>query len=192
MNGLLAVDPAALTKETYVARRVGLAPLADREALQTALSYLYMDDGPVNLPRDRLKVAKAYLGDAERVVVQWLQTRTNGSERKNYGKDALISARRSRYRCDCCGFADVRTLNLDHVEGRVLNASFAYLCANCHTVKSREKDRRGAAKETWYHGTASGPFERFNTSEAFLTPCRRCRGLCGERWFNSTARDPER
>jgi hypothetical protein len=140
------------------------------------LKYLYMDDGPVNLPRGRLKITKPYLDDAERILIQWLQTRTNGSERKNYGKDALCAARRSRYCCERCGFADVRALNLDHVEGRVADASFACLCANCHAIKSRENDWKGTAKyletsTTWYHG-AECPFERFNTAEAFLTPSK--------------------
>jgi hypothetical protein len=128
--------------------RGGLASVraSDRGALLTALKYLYMDSGPINLPRDRLKIAKPYLDDAERAVIEWLKTRTNGSERRNYGKGALIAARRSRYRCERCGFADVRTLNLDHVEGREIATPFACLCANCHTIKSRQEDWSGRAR----------------------------------------------
>lgn len=177
MSDLLSIDRTRFNNETYIWQRIGSAALPDRGSLQTALKYLYMDDGPINLPRDRLKVTKRYLDGAERVVIQWLQTRTNGSERKTYGKNALIAARRSRYCCENCGFTDVRTLNFDHVEGRVANASFACLCANCHTIKSRQKDWNGAARylETsgpWYHGTENATFERFTTRETFLTPSK--------------------
>jgi hypothetical protein len=145
MNYLLTVDHSRFNNEAYIWSRVSSAAPPDRGSLQTALKYLYMDNGPINLPRDRLKTTKPYLDDAERVVIQWLQTRTNGSERRNFGSPALIAARRSRYRCEHCGFADVRTLNLDHVEGRIVGASFACLCANCHTIKSRQKDWKGTA-----------------------------------------------
>jgi hypothetical protein len=147
MNKLLSIDPTRFNDNAFIQNRLSMAALLDRGSLHTALKYLYMDDGPINLPRDRLKLAKPYLDEAERILIQWLQTRTNGSERKNYGKDALIAARRSRYRCQQCTFPDVRTLNLDHVEGRVIGASFACLCANCHTIKSREKDWNGVSRE---------------------------------------------
>ena len=146
MDHVISIDQIRFNNETYISRRVAAAPVSDRGALQTALKYLYMDNGPVNLSRDRLKVARSFLDDAERVVIQWLQTRTNGSERSNYGKDALIAARRSRYCCERCGFADVRTLNLDHVEGRGVATPFACLCANCHTIKSRQEDWIGRTK----------------------------------------------
>jgi hypothetical protein len=146
MSTLLSIDRDRFNNDAYVQQRVAAAALPDRGSLQTALKYLYLDNGPINLPRDRLKLTKPYLDEAERVLIQWLQTRTNGSERKNYGKDALVAARQSRYRCEHCGFADVRALNLDHVEGRVTGASFACLCANCHAIKSREKDWTGVGR----------------------------------------------
>ncbi len=110
-------------------------------SVRTALRYLYLIvDGPINLPRDRMLKALPFLDPAERVLVRWLYTRTNGSERKRYGSAALLAARKQRYRCEHCGHADVRVLNLDHVEGRHNRELFACLCANCHTLKSREKD----------------------------------------------------
>src|SRR5262249_44205084 len=112
-------------------------------SLRTALGYLYKDDGPVNLPRDRLRVAEPHLEAAETIVIRWLYTRTNGSLRSSYGAAALRAARASRYRCEVCKFADVRVLNLDHVNGRVTGTPFACLCANCHTLKSRESDWTG-------------------------------------------------
>jgi hypothetical protein len=45
-----------------------------------------------------------------------------------------------RWCCSESGFADVRALNLDHVEGRVPQATFACLCADCHAIKSRRLD----------------------------------------------------
>lgn len=123
MNKLLSIDLTRFNDDALIQKRITEATFPDRGSLHTALKYLYMDDGPINLPRDRLKLAKPYLDEAERILIQWLQTRTNGSERRNYGKDALLAARRSRYRCQHCGFADIRTLNLDHVEGRVTGAS---------------------------------------------------------------------
>jgi hypothetical protein len=45
--------------------------------------------------------------------------KSNGSRRRSYGRESLVAARRSRYRCQECGHADVRVLELDHVEGRV-------------------------------------------------------------------------
>jgi len=161
MSNLLSIDLSRFNNEACIAQRSSAASAPDQGSLRTALRYLYMDDGPINLPRDRLKASKPYLDTAERVVVQWLQIRTNGSERKNYGRNALLAARNSRYRCEQCGFPDVRTLNLDHIEGRVLNASFACLCANCHTIKSREKD--------WI-GTAKGPEPRFPDAVAAGEP----------------------
>jgi hypothetical protein len=143
MGDLLSIDPPRFNNPAHVRERVSAAALSDRGSLQTALQYLYGDDGPTNLPRDRLKTTERYLDEAERILLRWLYTRTNGSERKNYGKAALIAARRSRYRCEGCGFADVRALNLDHVEGRTVDTPFACLCANCHTMKSRQRDWTG-------------------------------------------------
>lgn len=109
-------------------------------SVRTALRYLYITDGPVNLPRDRMLKAQPFLEPAERVVVRWLYTRTNGAGRKRYGSAALLAARKQHYRCEHCGHADVRVLNLDHVEGRHNRKLFACLCANCHTLKSRDHD----------------------------------------------------
>ena len=112
-------------------------------SLRTVLRYLYLTAGPVNLPRERLKVAEQFLEPAERIVARWLYNRTNGSQRKGFGEPALQAARRQRYRCESCGHADVRVLNLDHVDGRGNRERFACLCSNCHCLKSREKDWTG-------------------------------------------------
>jgi hypothetical protein len=108
MRELIAIDAGRFNDDAYIEARAAAAPAGDGGSLRTALSYLYKDDGPVNLPRERLLSASPHLDDAERVVMRWLYTRTNGSERKNYGAKALLAARRARYRCEACGFPDVR------------------------------------------------------------------------------------
>lgn len=130
-----------------VERRVSAAPPASQGSLRTTLRYLYEREGPVNLPVDRLNTAFDLLEPAEQVVACWLQTRTNGKLRKTYGANALRAARAAGYRCQECGFADVRVLNLDHVDGHVPGTPFACLCANCHTLKSRRVDWTGRARE---------------------------------------------
>lgn len=126
---------------SFIQERVDAAPSAVQGCLKTALRYLYETQGPTNLPLARKKVAEPYLEERERIVARQLSTRTNGSERKNYGKNALYAARSARYRCADCGFPDVRCFQLDHVEGRKDPLStFRCLCANCHMLKSRKKD----------------------------------------------------
>lgn len=137
------VDKSRFNNETHIESRVAAVPVKDRGSLRTALAYLYYDDGPINLPRDRLVAATPHLEVVERLVIRWLYTRTNGKLRRSYGAGALHAARGSRYRCQVCNFADVRVLNLDHVNGRVSGTPFACLCANCHTIKSREIDWTG-------------------------------------------------
>lgn len=142
----LVIETTAFNNPANLEDRLAKVPEDARGALKSCLSYLYNDDGPVNLPRERLIVAIPYLSEAEKIVAKWLQTRTNGNLRKHYGAEALRTARSSRYRCARCGFADVRVLNLDHVEGRVEGTPFACLCANCHAIKSRELDWSGKSR----------------------------------------------
>lgn len=131
---------------SYIEERIAASETSSPGGLRTTLKYLYLSDGPINLPKDRLKAAEPFLEVGERVLVRWLQTRTNGSERKNYGASALRAARAQRYRCEHCGHADVRVLHLDHLEGRGRSGGFACLCANCHMLKSRAKDWTGRAR----------------------------------------------
>jgi|GEM_PF-2133564 len=130
----------------YIERRVSEKSKGIQGSLKTTLSYLYLADGPFNLPKDRFDVAFDHLEPAERIVASWLYTRTNGNLRSKYGRKALLAARSSRYRCEHCSFPDVRALNLDHVQGGVADTSFACLCANCHTIKSRKHDWTGAPR----------------------------------------------
>ena len=146
MQQVIAIDATRFNNNGHVESRLAAVRTEEQGALRTALSYLYLDDGPINLPRLRLLAAESHLDATERIVIRWLYTRTNGSLRSEYGADALRAARASRYRCETCGFADVRVLNLDHVNGRTAGTPFACLCANCHTIKSREKDWTGNSR----------------------------------------------
>lgn len=137
----------------YIEERVASAPDPARPALRTTLRFLYESEGPINLPKDRLKLAEPHLEAAELVLTKWLYNRTSGSLRKHYGEAALRAARKQRYRCENCGLGDIRVLNLDHVEGKANREKFACLCANCHTLKSRERDWSGAART---HETPEG------------------------------------
>ena len=143
----LAIDGARFNNPDLIEERVASIDRAIQGSLRTALRYLYMDDGPVNLPRDRLLAAEGHLEPAERVVIRLLYTRTNGSLRAAYGANSLRAARTSRYRCGECRFPDVRALNLDHVDGRVAGSPFACLCANCHSIKSRRGDWSGKRRQ---------------------------------------------
>ena len=147
MRELLSIDRRRFNNDRHIENRVALVRTSDRGSLRSALLFLYIDNGPRNLPRKRLLVAEPYLEPAEQLVVRWLYTRTNGRLRSKYGATALIAARASRYRCSVCKFADVRVLNLDHVSGRVDGTAFACLCANCHTIKSRKSDWTGIKPE---------------------------------------------
>jgi hypothetical protein len=149
MREILSIDVGRFNNGRFIEGRIAAVPTSDRSALQTALPYLYNDEGPVNLPRARLLIAQRHLEAAELIVARWLYTRTNGNLRSSYGTSALFAARLSRYRCRDCGFADVRVLNLDHVGGRIAGTPFACLCANCHTIKSRAQD--------WTGGRLAGP-----------------------------------
>jgi len=62
----------------YIANRLVHVPVSVRGAVKTTLEYLYLPDGPRNLPSDRKRLAEPYLDVAERVLVRWLQPRTNG------------------------------------------------------------------------------------------------------------------
>ena len=121
----------------YIEERVADIEKAHKGPLTSILKYLYITDGPLNVAPERLKISKPYLSESERILVNWLKTRTNGRLRKTYGAKILTAVRNSKYRCSICHFPDVRTLQLDHIDGRIENTEFDCLCANCHQIKSR-------------------------------------------------------
>lgn len=68
----LVVDQTRFNHPEQIEARIHAVPLHDRGSLETALLYLYDDDGPVNLPRDRLKAGLPHLDAAEQLLIRWL------------------------------------------------------------------------------------------------------------------------
>jgi hypothetical protein len=144
MNSQNTIRAMRFNNARYIDRRLLRVPEAARRSVRTALRYIYLENGPRNLQRRQLKEAEQYLDKyAEKIVIHWLYTRTNGRLRKSYGYAALRCARLARYRCKVCGNRDVRVLEFDHIKGRVAGSEFACLCANCHRIKSRALDWTG-------------------------------------------------
>jgi hypothetical protein len=132
----------------FVEDRVAAAAKEDRVFLRLTLRYLYATEGAKNMRNDIFKAAEKYLEPRERLVTRWMKTRTNGNERKRYGPETIVCARAARFRCETCGFPDVRALQIDHREGRNLpGCTLQVLCANCHQIKSRAADWTGRARE---------------------------------------------
>ncbi len=131
----LTIDPGRFNNAAFIKSRLASADAQD--AVRTALRFLYFDDGPFNLPDDQRKAAEPYLEPAERLLVGWLAIRTKGLLGNSDGKAEMTAARSARYRCQACGFPDVRVLNLDEVDG-----SLECLCANCHVIRTRWQRRR--------------------------------------------------
>lgn len=141
------VPPSCLNNADLINERVQNVPTECRSALRLVLSYLYLEDGPTNLRNPQYRQAEPYLTVYEVVLSRYLKSRTNGSGRRAYGKTALCHIRKIGYACECCGFRDVRALNLDHAYGRAKSVFFV-LCANCHNIKSRQFDWLGKKRSS--------------------------------------------
>jgi len=137
-----AIPADHLNNVELITQRVKKVPSTARSALHLVLSYLYLTDGPINLRNTRYREAEPYLNACEIVMSRYLKHRTNGSGKRAYGKPALRHMREVGYKCECCGFKDVRALNLDHAYGGG-QLVFLVLCANCHNIKSRRFDWLG-------------------------------------------------
>ncbi|WP_172198759.1 hypothetical protein [Saccharibacillus qingshengii] len=118
--------------------REGLKALYEK-----ALSFLYTDEGPTKYSLKEYNKIENLFELKEKVVLRWLITRTTGRLKNEYGVKAITAARESRYRCKSCGYPDVRALHLDHIQGKIEDADFDCLCANCHNIKSRKYDWTG-------------------------------------------------
>jgi hypothetical protein len=136
------VPESHLNNPELIEKQVQEAPEESRPALRLVLSYLYIQDGPTNLRNPQYRLAEPYLRPYEVVMGRYLKSRTNGTGRRVYGKPALHHVRKVGYKCECCGFQDVRALHLDHAHGRE-HSVFFLLCANCHNIKSRLFDWLG-------------------------------------------------
>lgn len=143
-------NPAAIE------RRAEAVPAAHQSIVRRALRYMFLTDGPKNSPLHRLKEQRAqelvqlteHLSKAELLLFRYLKNRTNNGLRATYGAAALRQAQAARFRCQDCRMPDVRTLHLDHVNGRQHDTTtFRLLCANCHNIKSRMSDWHGGKSQ---------------------------------------------
>lgn len=125
--------------ENIVKDRARLVADADKaRCVFLALKYLYLS-GKLNMQKRLMNSAMPFLEPSEQLMLRYLFNRSNGGLRQRYGHAAVAEAKASKFCCRDCGFGDVRTLTLDHVEGRGAK-QFRMLCANCHQIKSREKE----------------------------------------------------
>lgn len=143
--GEFCVPEDRLNNAQLIDERVERVPSGSQAALRLVLSYLYLVDGPTNLRNPQYRSAEPYLEPYEIILSRYLKSRTNGTARRTYGKPALHHARSVGYQCECCGYRDVRVLNLDHAHGRA-EPIFFLLCANCHSIKSRLFDWLGTKR----------------------------------------------
>ena len=136
------VDETLIGDGDSIEARVAVVAESDRDALRRTLGYLYLEDGPLSIARDSKTQAEQHLTPVELFVFRWLYKRTDGKLRRFYGPGTLEAVKRSRYRCEKCGFADVRALNIEKADydEEVGRERFACLCANCNTVQARAKE----------------------------------------------------
>lgn len=150
------IDGTLLGNADSIEARIAVSADDEREPLRSVLEYLYLPSGPVSITKENKATAEKYLNVVERFVFQWLYKRTDGKLRRIYGQGALEAVKRCRYLCEQCGFADVRTLNIekivgdgpepnpaDGIGGQEPTASaprFTCLCANCNTIAARVRE----------------------------------------------------
>ena len=145
------MDESWIENQDAIATRLTTIEEAKRESVGAVLRYLFVSGGPKNITREQKTAAETELTPVEQFVLQWLHKRTDGKLRRHYGPGVLSAVKRALYRCERCGFADVRALNLERQ--RVDEASverknsFICICANCHTVESRAKEMAMVAAE---------------------------------------------
>jgi 5-methylcytosine-specific restriction endonuclease McrA len=136
--------------------RTAALAAADQDFMRAALRYIYLLGASHNSPlavripghtseqrkarKDGLReLLRQHLGPAERQAFNNL-TKFAHSSRARYGPNAVREARDAGYCCRDCGMPDVRTLEMDHVNGIDDTKNFRLLCANCHNIKSRKKE----------------------------------------------------
>ena len=140
INDKWIIPSERFNNRSYIEERVSSVPKVHQILFRAVLDYLYNENGTTNMANNKNHIIELYLEDAEKLLARWLKARTNGSYKGKYGYKALLSARNAKYRCSVCGYPDVRVLELDHIEKDNPNTDFACLCANCHNIKSRDKD----------------------------------------------------
>jgi len=119
-------------------------------AIERILEFLYIEEYVKPIYRKTIKNNEEYLSMIERRVAYWLETRCSGSEKKNYGINAVLAVKRAKYKCEICKQKDIRCLEIDHIpekvdnEGKKIRSGFEVkefkcLCANHHKIKTVNK-----------------------------------------------------
>lgn len=139
-----------LDKEEAIDKRVNEEKRIDtkqqKEALRNLLKFLYLPSYSNNAYRKSIKSLEICLEETEKILLYRLTTRSSGSQRKNYGLNAVKAMKRDGYKCVVCKQGDVRCLEIDHVHGRTHKKGnpdqdysvddFQTLCANHHRIKT--------------------------------------------------------
>lgn len=136
------LNPLFFDNKIEIDKRLAQCEKEKAGKLKSVLSYLYLQDGPGNLHKfARLKPVEVYLSKAEIKAARWLSTLTTRS-RKIYGKNALIAFRAAKGKCNKCGFADVRCLEIDHTNSvRNCDSPQECICANCHKIETYQRQK---------------------------------------------------
>ena len=150
------IAPALMNDESAIMARVAMLPVDEQVFMRAALRYIYLLSAshnsplavriPVHTPEQRKTRKNAlrellhqHLSAAERQAFNNL-TKYAHSSRARYGPHAVREARAAGYCCRDCGMSDIRTLEMDHVNGSGDTTNFRLLCSNCHNIKSRQKE----------------------------------------------------
>lgn len=149
------IDDSWIDGEDLINARLASIEEGSRAAVELVLRYLFVSGGPHTIDRSAKTLAEEHLSPAEKFVLQWLYKRTDGKLRRHYGPGVLDAVKRSRYRCERCGFRDVRALNLEKTErdepeaesGSKGRVNLVCLCANCNTVAARAKEMAAVTSE---------------------------------------------
>lgn len=141
-----AVQSRNLGSVECIERRCRRKGVKHPDSLRKLLEYLYLFNGRRTMTRKICEEAEPDITPCEKILGKYFKARTNGPGRHAYGLASLRAAQKARFRCQACGESDVRTLQMNHVNGRNDNKTFMMLCANCHMVKSRAFDFTGKRK----------------------------------------------
>jgi hypothetical protein len=148
-NSEFHIDSSLMDKDEYITERIQASRLSKKVPLRTfenLLRFLYTSDYQGKVVRSTIRKYESYFSDVEKLLLYRLETRCTGSERFNYGINAVMAIKRDKYTCHVCGEKDVRCIEIDHVNGRTHEKKsreqyyevneFQTLCANHHRIKT--------------------------------------------------------
>jgi hypothetical protein len=148
-NSEFYMDTNLMDKEKYIAERIqasGLVKKVPVRTLENLLRFLYTSAYQGKANRLTIRKYAHYFSELERLILYRLETRCTGSERFNYGINAVMAIKRDKYACVVCGEKDIRCIEIDHINGRTHEKKnkeqyyevneFQTLCANHHRIKT--------------------------------------------------------